>query len=182
MTLGTPVLTSRTSSIPEIAGDAALMVDPYDPRAAIAKKYLQKAGFAIPDQDGGAAAHLWTEPENKDSSLSITHLELPLFGSIVTNIEVDHLDHYGSFDAIVAGFDRYLAQIAGPKVLCADDSRCVAPARAASTAETYARETVERAVKRTLERVTRWPSRVTKAAPCGRRARSAKAWAASTAT
>ena len=33
MTLGTPVLTSRTSSIPEIAGDAALMVDPYDPRA-----------------------------------------------------------------------------------------------------------------------------------------------------
>ncbi len=33
MTLGTPVLTSRTSSIPEIAGDAALLVDPYDPRA-----------------------------------------------------------------------------------------------------------------------------------------------------
>ena len=33
MMLGTPVLTSRTSSIPEIAGDAALMVDPYDPRA-----------------------------------------------------------------------------------------------------------------------------------------------------
>jgi glycosyltransferase involved in cell wall biosynthesis len=33
MTLGTPVLTSRTSSIPEIAGDAALMIDPYDPRA-----------------------------------------------------------------------------------------------------------------------------------------------------
>ena len=33
MMLGTPVLASRTSSIPEIAGDAALMVDPYDPRA-----------------------------------------------------------------------------------------------------------------------------------------------------
>lgn len=33
MTLGTPVLTSKTSSIPEIAGDAALMIDPYDPRA-----------------------------------------------------------------------------------------------------------------------------------------------------
>jgi glycosyltransferase involved in cell wall biosynthesis len=33
MTLGTPVLTSNTSSIPEIAGDAALMVNPYDPRA-----------------------------------------------------------------------------------------------------------------------------------------------------
>jgi glycosyltransferase involved in cell wall biosynthesis len=30
MLLGTPVVTSRTSSIPEIAGDAALYVDPYD--------------------------------------------------------------------------------------------------------------------------------------------------------
>lgn len=33
MLLGTPVLSSRTSSIPEVAGDAALLVDPYDARA-----------------------------------------------------------------------------------------------------------------------------------------------------
>lgn len=46
--------------------------------AVEAKKYLLKAGFAIPDQDGGAAAHLWTEPEDKDRAYSITHLELPL--------------------------------------------------------------------------------------------------------
>jgi hypothetical protein len=46
--------------------------------AVDAKKYLQKAGFAIPDQDGGAAAHLWTEPEDKDRAYSVTHLELPL--------------------------------------------------------------------------------------------------------
>lgn len=46
--------------------------------AVEAKKYLKKAGFAIPDQDGGAAAHLWTDPENKEASLSVTHLELPL--------------------------------------------------------------------------------------------------------
>lgn len=30
MALGTPVMTSNVSSIPEVAGDAALMVDPYD--------------------------------------------------------------------------------------------------------------------------------------------------------
>jgi glycosyltransferase involved in cell wall biosynthesis len=30
MTLGTPVVTSRASSLPEIAGDAAILVDPYD--------------------------------------------------------------------------------------------------------------------------------------------------------
>lgn len=32
MLLGTPVLTSNTSSIPEVAGEAALMVNPYDTR------------------------------------------------------------------------------------------------------------------------------------------------------
>jgi UDP-N-acetylmuramate--alanine ligase len=50
-----------------------------------------------------------------------THLELPLFGAIVTNVEADHLDHYGSFDGIVAGFDDFVGQIDGPKVICGDD-------------------------------------------------------------
>ncbi len=50
-----------------------------------------------------------------------THLELPLFGTILTNVEADHLDHYGSFDGIVDGFDTYLGQIDGPKVICGDD-------------------------------------------------------------
>lgn len=55
-----------------------------------------------------------------------THLELPLYGTVLTNVEADHLDHYGSFDGIVAGFDRYLAQIAGPQVVCGDDPICAA--------------------------------------------------------
>ena len=50
-----------------------------------------------------------------------THLELPLFGTILTNVEIDHLDHYGSFQNIVDGFDRYLSQVQGPRVVCADD-------------------------------------------------------------
>ncbi|WP_260929707.1 glycosyltransferase family 4 protein [Novosphingobium sp. 9] len=33
MVLGTPVLCSNTASLPEIVGDAALTVDPYDPTA-----------------------------------------------------------------------------------------------------------------------------------------------------
>jgi len=32
MLLGTPVLTSRTSAVPEVAGNAALMANPYDTR------------------------------------------------------------------------------------------------------------------------------------------------------
>lgn len=31
MTLGAPVVTSNTSSLPEVAGDAALLIDPHDP-------------------------------------------------------------------------------------------------------------------------------------------------------
>lgn len=65
-----------------------------------------------------------------------THLELPLHGTILTNVETDHLDHYGSFEAIVDGFDRYLGQVPGPKVLCADDPVCARLA-AAHGAVTY---------------------------------------------
>lgn len=53
-----------------------------------------------------------------------THLELPLFGTILTNVEVDHLDFYGTEEAIIAGFEQFLAQVAGPKVLCIDDPVC----------------------------------------------------------
>ena len=35
MQCGTPVITSNTSSLPEVVGDAALMVDPYDDNALI---------------------------------------------------------------------------------------------------------------------------------------------------
>jgi glycosyltransferase involved in cell wall biosynthesis len=33
MASGTPVVTSNVSSLPEVAGDAALLADPYDPAA-----------------------------------------------------------------------------------------------------------------------------------------------------
>ena len=67
-----------------------------------------------------------------------THLELPLHASILTSVEVDHLDHYGSFDGIVAAFDHYLAQVPGPKVVCVDDPVGAALA-AAHGAVTYGR-------------------------------------------
>ncbi len=40
MLLGTPVITSNTASLPEVAGDAAIMVDPYD-TAALAQAIRQ---------------------------------------------------------------------------------------------------------------------------------------------
>ena len=53
-----------------------------------------------------------------------TYRQLPLAGTILTNIDIDHLDHFGSIDGILSGFDEYLSGISGPKVLCLDDVRC----------------------------------------------------------
>ncbi len=74
--------------------------------------------------DVGTGAHwsggewLVVEADESDG----THVELPLFGTIITNIETDHLDHFGTFQGIVDSFDTYLGQIVGPKVVSADDA------------------------------------------------------------
>ncbi|MEO5973888.1 MAG: UDP-N-acetylmuramate--L-alanine ligase [Ilumatobacteraceae bacterium] len=53
-----------------------------------------------------------------------THRQLPLAGTILTNIDVDHLDHFGSIERIETDFDEYLSGISGTRVLCLDDARC----------------------------------------------------------
>jgi len=55
-----------------------------------------------------------------------THMLLPLQATILTNVDVDHLDHFADFAAIVDSFDQYLGKVAGPKVLCGDDANCAA--------------------------------------------------------
>src|SRR5438045_7204598 len=44
MASGTPVVTSNVSSLPEVAGDAALLVDPYEPAAIADGKIGRAAG------------------------------------------------------------------------------------------------------------------------------------------
>src|SRR5438105_4870805 len=51
-----------------------------------------------------------------------TFVELPRHGVIVTNVEPDHLDHWGSFDALRAAFRDFVAAADGPRVVCADDA------------------------------------------------------------
>jgi UDP-N-acetylmuramate--alanine ligase len=43
---------------------------------------------------------------------------------IVTNIEPDHLDFWGSMAALESGFDKFVTQASGPKVVNADDPGC----------------------------------------------------------
>jgi hypothetical protein len=45
--------------------------------AVEAKKVLKQAGFTVPDQDGGASARLWSDPEDTTGKVT-THFELPL--------------------------------------------------------------------------------------------------------
>ncbi len=66
MLLGTPTITSTTSSLPEVAGDAALLVDPYktesirdairkidadaDLRAELSQRGRERATFFSPER------------------------------------------------------------------------------------------------------------------------------------
>ncbi|TSA53997.1 MAG: UDP-N-acetylmuramate--L-alanine ligase [Actinobacteria bacterium] len=68
----------------------------------------------------GSGEVLVVEADESDS----THLALPLAATILTNVDVDHLDHFETFANVVESFDQYLAQISGPKVLCGDDETC----------------------------------------------------------
>jgi UDP-N-acetylmuramate--alanine ligase len=50
-----------------------------------------------------------------------TFLELGAEAVVITNIEADHLDYYGTYAAIEDAFERFATAAPGPRVLCADD-------------------------------------------------------------
>jgi UDP-N-acetylmuramate--alanine ligase len=68
----------------------------------------------------GTGAYYVVEADESDGSF----LELAPYVAIVTNVEADHLDHYGSLDAVVDAFRAFVAQVdpEGVAVLCADDA------------------------------------------------------------
>lgn len=66
------------------------------------------------------------EADESDSS----HRAIKPRATILTNVDVDHLDEHGSFDGVVASFDAYLGDVPGPKVVCVDDPTASRLARA----------------------------------------------------
>jgi len=62
-----------------------------------------------------------------------TFVELPAHAVVVTNLEPDHLDYWGTFAALQAAFERFVNQADGPCVVGVDD-----PASAALAARTGA--------------------------------------------
>jgi UDP-N-acetylmuramate--alanine ligase len=79
----------------------------------------------------GGAGPLVVEADESDG----TFLALPTTVAIVTNVEPDHLEHWGGFEPLVAGFRRFLAN-AEQRVVCADDA-VAADLAAAVGATTY---------------------------------------------
>ena len=50
-----------------------------------------------------------------------TFIELAARSVLVTNVEPDHIEHYGSFAVLRSAFEQFLDQAPGPRVYCADD-------------------------------------------------------------
>ncbi|QXC62270.1 UDP-N-acetylmuramate--L-alanine ligase [Aquihabitans sp. G128] len=67
---------------------------------------------------GGATGSFVVEADESDGSF----LELGAATAVVTNVDEDHLDHWGTIDHIEAGFDRFLAE-AATGIVCIDDPR-----------------------------------------------------------
>jgi UDP-N-acetylmuramate--alanine ligase len=65
-----------------------------------------------------------------------TFLQLDAEVAVVTSVEPDHLEHYGSFESLRRAFTRFLGQASGPRVVCADDSEGEALAQSCA-ATTY---------------------------------------------
>jgi UDP-N-acetylmuramate--alanine ligase len=73
----------------------------------------------------GEGEFLVVEADESDS----THLKLPLAGAILTNVDVDHLDNFGSFAGVVESFAAFVDGVSGPVVMCADDPTCASMAQ-----------------------------------------------------
>lgn len=91
--------------------------------------------------ESGSNAHLGTgdvfvaESDESDGSF----LELPVDVGIVTNLEADHMDHWGDLTALEEGFDRFMSAVREFSVVCADDPGA---ARLAERSQSAGREVV----------------------------------------
>jgi UDP-N-acetylmuramate--alanine ligase len=66
--------------------------------------------------------HLIVEADESDG----THEQLPVSATILTNIDLDHLDHFQSFARLQESFSRYLSSVRGTKVVCVSDEHIAA--------------------------------------------------------
>jgi UDP-N-acetylmuramate--alanine ligase len=81
----------------------------------------------------GGDGPLGVEADESDG----TFLALGAQAAIVTNVEADHLEHWGDEQALKQAFARFVAALPGPAVLCLDDSGAAALIASAAAPVTY---------------------------------------------
>ncbi|MFZ6005972.1 MAG: UDP-N-acetylmuramate--L-alanine ligase [Actinomycetota bacterium] len=81
----------------------------------------------------GGSGPLVVEADESDG----TFLALGAWAATVTNVEPDHLEHWGSEAALHSAFEDFVAALEGPAVLCLDDPGSAALASSARRAITY---------------------------------------------
>jgi UDP-N-acetylmuramate--alanine ligase len=102
---GKTTTTTLVSSILTVAGE--------DPSTVVGGEASHVGGNA----KFGRGKYLVAEADESDGSF----LLLPSRVSIVTNIDNDHLDHYGSFAAIEEAFSDFVSNTSGFSVVCGED-------------------------------------------------------------
>ncbi len=103
---------------------AALDAGPFDPtviNGGVIEAYGANARM-------GASAWMVVEADESDGSFN----RLPATVAVITNIDPEHLDYWGDFDALRAGFRQFVESIPfyGFAAICADDAEARALAHA----------------------------------------------------
>ena len=108
-------------------------------------------GGDLRDLDRGAAVgsgeFLVVEADESDG----TFVRLDAEAVVVTNVEPDHLEHYGGFEGLRDAFERFVVQAPGPRVLCLDDPGSAALAERIATVDTITYGVTEGATWRIVE-------------------------------
>ena len=74
--------------------------------------------LAVVEADEAYGSFLWLAPDV----------------GLVTNVEEDHLDHYGTMEALIGAFEQFVSSVTDAVILCADDPRALALAASAGGA------------------------------------------------
>lgn len=65
----------------------------------------------------GSGELMVVEADESDGSAFVVDAD----GCVVTSLDPDHLDRYGTIDRFIAAFDAFLDGVDGPKVVCSDE-------------------------------------------------------------
>lgn len=108
----------------------ALMGSDFHPSFIVGGDLNEIGSGAVWDREGELFV---VEADESDG----TFLEIPAEAAVVTNIEADHLDYFGSFERVVGAFETFLSSTKGPRVVCADDECAASVAKTVGGCVTY---------------------------------------------